>query len=674
MTHKILFADEDYDFETLIRQTFKQEIRTGEIEVLFVYDAERAIEKIRSEDLISLVYADWDLPKGGGLKVLERVRELDLPDRILKLGLFSGNLSLDQARTAMKLGAFDIISKPIEMEEMRRSIWQALEEVRKVSAGKEAAKELEETMRARILAEESEKLKEDFFSNVAHELRTPLTLIVGPLEKLIPEVRDPEHRDKLNTILRNGRRLLELGNQLLDISKLEANNMRTNLFAIDLVRLAEEIMSNFSILAEEKGVVLKTSFHKPSFITDLDPGKMVNIINNLVSNAIKFTLEGGSVSLRIFDPGKIGTIGIAVKDTGIGIPANLVDKIFDRFYQVDRPWGKQIKGTGIGLSLVYQLVKLHDGDITCQSIEGIGTEFTILLPVRHTGADPIGVEDLSMLTGHAPEFISPIEREPDAAPEISEDDDDSKPLIAVIEDNPEMRDYIADILGDDYLVAEAGDGIAGVKLVREKVPDLVITDIMLPGISGYEVCKILKTEETTSHIPVIMLTAKVQVSDRITGLEQGADDYLTKPFYSRELLSRVKNLIELRKLLFEKYRSDLLLKPGHIEAKSMEESFLLKVKEVVQQHIKDDQFGVEQLCYEIGLSRTQVHRKLTALTGNSASHFIRVYRLETAMDLLRQNAAPIGEIAYLVGFSSPSYFTKCFTEQFGITPREVKKV
>lgn len=516
-------------------------------------------------------------------------------------------------------------------------------------------------------------VKSDFFSNVTHEFRTPLTLILGHLDQVIPNITDERAKKELVVVKRNAKLLEKLINQLLDIAKIEADKMDLDLRKGNVVPFLNEIQRSFASLADRKGVGLKFEFKQEEINMDFDPDKIELIFYNLLSNAFKFT-DKGEVSLTVDTEQKDGVdyCKLVVQDTGIGIVEEQIPKVFDRFYQSENSRWRKNKGTGIGLALVKDLVDLHEGHIDLKSISGVGTEITILLPIvqklmnQDTEIEIPALEPIDPDLEVAADFV--------AAPQtLSEEEINAQNIALIIEDNDDIRNFLRLTLEPTYRVFEAVDGEQGIEKAVEIIPDIIVCDVMMPGKDGFDVTKHLKKQEKTSHIPIILLTAKAGVENRIAGLETGADAYVPKPFSSEELHARIKNLIDGRKKLKEKYSRSLLVKPDVAAEPSMEEKFLMRVKAVVDEHLDDEKFSVEELSKEVGMSRAQLHRKLIALTGKSASRFVRNYRLEHAYQLLQNKVGTVSEIAYRVGYSSPAYFTKCFTEDFGISPSQVKK-
>jgi signal transduction histidine kinase/DNA-binding response OmpR family regulator len=513
---------------------------------------------------------------------------------------------------------------------------------------------------------EAEKLKEldgmksRFFANISHEFRTPLTLILGPLDKLLTKTDDNECIQSLNVMQRNARRLQRLINQLLNLSKLEAGEMKLIAGERNIINLVRGYVHSFESLAKQKNIRLKFTSDDERTLIYVDNDKIEKILYNLLSNAFKFTPEGGEISVSvlthpvkpIYKEGTKGGVNIIVADTGPGIPPDKVKHVFDRFYQANNGYSGDQEGTGIGLALTQELVKLHHGDIFVESKEGKGT--TLVPEIQLPEHDQLQESDQAK----------------DGMPE-----DDARPLLLIVEDNDDLRSYIRSYLDDEYRIHEAVDGELGLQSAIKKVPDLIISDVMMPKMDGYQLCRKLKSDERTSHIPVIMLTAKAAREDKLEGLEIGADDFLTKPFDPAELQVRIKNLIEQRQNLREKYLRDFKLYPQAIEeeAVSMDEKFLQKAVEAVQDNISDSEFTVEVFGEKMAMSRMQLHRKITALTGHTANEFIRNLRLQKAAQLILKHTGDIAEIAYDTGFTTPSYFTECFRKYFGKSPTDYQK-
>jgi signal transduction histidine kinase/DNA-binding response OmpR family regulator len=541
--------------------------------------------------------------------------------------------------------------------------------------------ELEQVHAAKL--EELDQMKSRFFANISHEFRTPLTLILGPLEQMISGKLKKDVRDQYKIMRRNANRLLQLINQLLDLSKLEDGKLKLQAQKIEIVALLRGLVQAFESLAVLKNITLKFEPNLDAIELYVDLDKFEKIINNLLSNAFKFTPEGGKVTVSIGHPpqsplegGSKGGVYILVSNTGPDIPAEYLEKIFDRFYQAE-DW--EHEGSGIGLTLTKELVELHHGKIQVESIPGIRTTFSVFLPLgkEHLESDQIVESDYIERDGELREVVPSGERDTELV-DGQLDDKRSKsaeklPLILIVEDNIDLRRYLADIFKNDAKVVEAVNGEEGFNISIRQIPDLIISDVMMPKMDGFELCKKLKTDERTSHIPVILMTARAAKEDKLEGLETGADDYIAKPFEAEELLVRVSNLIEQRRLLRKRFTGVKGLRPQDIAVNSADQRFLQKALNIIERHLSDPGFGAERFSREMALSRVQLHRKLQALTDQSASEFARTIRLNRAAQLLREKTDNISQIAYEVGFSNPSHFSISFRKQFGLSPREYIK-
>lgn len=531
--------------------------------------------------------------------------------------------------------------------------------------------------RNRLLVEkgqEVDRMKSRFFTNISHEFRTPLTLILGPIPGILARTEDPATRNQLTVMNKNAGRLLELINQLLELSKIESGSVVLQVSRSDVVTVLKGVTLSFHSITEQRGIDLVMDVSPEKLEVNFDRSKFETVLTNLLANAFKFTPPEGQITVtsrlvqRMMKKSRREFIEISVTDTGSGIPEEDIGNIFNRFYQSDNSQLLQQEGSGIGLALSKEFVELHGGSIQAFSRMGKGTTVVFDIPVdipdSDAVVDEVGEKRYTMVTigeGNGEE------------PGRDEDTThlETKPMVLVVEDHPEVLDYIREILKEGYAVLTARDGEEGIAKAMETIPDLIISDVMMPMKDGYEVSRTLKGDERTSHIPIILLTARSGSNDRIGGLKSQADDYVTKPFVPAELLARVENLIESRKRLKEKYKKESTLKPSEIAENSIDEKFLQKLVDIVEREIGNEHFGVEQLSQEIGMSRSQLHRKLKALLDQGPNQFIRTFRLKRAHDLLKQRAATTSEIAYRVGFSSPSYFTKCFQEHFGYVPTDL---
>ncbi|MCF0072847.1 response regulator [Dyadobacter sp. CY261] len=530
---------------------------------------------------------------------------------------------------------------------------------------------------------EINRLKSDFFANITHEFRTPLTLILSPLEHWLTNMPDSDpYASPFRSMQRNGRRLLHLVNQLLDLSKLEAGRMQLDVQPGDLIHFVKRVAGSFVSIAGRSGITFRIVVPEGSLWLSFDGDKLEKVLNNLLSNAFKFTPSHGQIfiSLQISpipeiqrEPSEKPFVWVELKvtDNGPGLPADQLERIFDRFHQIDNSLAREHEGSGIGLALARELVELHQGRITASSSLGQGSEFVVSLPLEMLHAaqfvqqSTAPIEAMSIQSDEAAD--APVSDEPAS---IISNQDPETPLVLIVEDHADLRDFIKHALTEHSgcRTVEAINGAEGYQLAQEQIPDLIISDIMMPKMDGIELCQRLKTHQNTSHIPVILLTAKTSVENRLQGLETGADDYLTKPFEVKELLIRVGNLIEGRRRLKERYSREVVLQPVNIAISSVDEQFLSRAMAVIEQFMSDENFNVETFGKEIGMSRMQLYRKLQALTGQSPSDFVKTIRLQRAAQLLSANSGTVSQIADQVGFTSHSYFSKCFQEQYGKTP------
>jgi len=574
--------------------------------------------------------------------------------------LFSIYLALDFARTNQELS-----NKLAEVQDL--SDKALAQEAEKLELITQQAEKLEKTVIERTAQvqkqadqlQELDQVKSRFFINLTHEFRMPLTLILGPAKQILARENNEETITDAGTISRNVDRLLKLINQLLDLSKLEAGKMELNNTPAELVSLTRRNVLLFQSLAEQKAIKMGFEANQDTVFVSIDQAKLEGIFYNLLSNAIKFTEPEGLIAVELKASGD--HFDLLVTDTGIGIPENKMPYIFDRFYQVDSSDTRAQEGTGIGLAITKELTELMGGQLTVHSIPGEGTTVQVTLPMHRTDAPYVVAEQINESSA----LSATVDR---AA--IPAQVNDEQPLVLVIEDNFELRKFVGSVLTDKYQVIEAANGEEGVKLGLEHIPDLVITDLMMPLMNGYQVCASLKSDEKTSHIPVVMLTAKSDTDSRIAGLETRADAYLSKPFDQRELLATIENLIALRRQLQDKYKKSNIWHTDNNNIPSMEQVFLEKIKRSVEAHLDDEQYCVDQLGDEIGMSRVQLHRKLKGLTNQSPGELIRVFRLQRAFELLKQRAGTVSEVAYRVGFSNPNSFSTSFSKHFGFAPSE----
>ena len=546
-------------------------------------------------------------------------------------------------------------------------------------------KEIEQREASRLT--ELDKLKTNLYTSITHEFRTPLTLILGPVRKLLHQpnkVSTSDMMTNLNLIEQNGKQLLSLVNQILDLQKLEASQLAPQYEQGDVMAFLHYLVDSFQSLVERKNISLEFESYPNAMVMDYDKDKLQKICSNLLANAVKFTQDAGSIKFIAHADDQ--WLAIDVIDTGIGIPKENLDTIFNLFYQVDNTSTRRQDGTGIGLTLVKELVELLGGKISVDSEPNKGTAFHVRLPVRHES--PVSLNQPVHFREEIQQMSNGLVHSTET---LSTDINNSMPLILVVEDNPDVARYLGTCLEGIYRIEYAIDGRAGIERAIELIPDIVISDVMMPEADGFEVCRFLKEDPRTSHIPVILLTALSDVRDRLEGLRRGADAYLTKPFYEEELLITIEQLLKLRQILRHRYADLSLIVPGpdgaiHDELVispssrpnesfdwPMEDAFMIRLLAVITDHMDDAEFTVEELNKKMGMSNTQLFRKLKALTDLSANQLIRHVRLGRAKELLQHSDLTVAEIAYQTGFTDPSYFTRIFSREVGVTPTEFLK-
>jgi len=525
----------------------------------------------------------------------------------------------------------------------------------------------------RQMTEEMERMTQtqlQFFTDVSHELRTPLTLIAGPTDQLLEDdTVQGAHRMMLEMVRRNTRILIQLVGEILDFRKVQNNKAHLHLNRFALQRELATWANDFRAVAARRKITIDVdaSEVRQDAVIIADRDKLEHIYFNLMSNALKYTPEGGRITTALSYDGK--QYVLSVSDTGKGIEEEALPHLFDRFFQARGAVG----GTGIGLSLVKAYVDLHHGDIRVESNEGEGTRFFISLPATQPGYDPAKDREARPVAerelvddSYVPEDINAKE----AADRITnaEDFDADRPLVLIIDDNNGMRAYLRSILKDRYNVSEAADGRQGLEKARREVPKLIVCDVMMPVMDGLEFTRQLKEDIATSHIPVVLLTARSLPEQREKGYETGADSYLTKPFSGQVLLSRIDNLLRSRMLLRSLFSGDKAEAAEEERLCSQDKTFVTRLREIIQQHLADSDFSVERLGEEIGLSRVQLYRKVKVLTGKTPVELLRKARLMKARTMVTTTDRSIAEIAYATGFTSPSYFNKCFKDEFGVSP------
>ncbi|HVI44666.1 MAG TPA: two-component regulator propeller domain-containing protein [Chitinophaga sp.] len=524
--------------------------------------------------------------------------------------------------------------------------------------------EVEQQRREAERAHAIEQVKTKFFTNVSHELRTPLSLIISPLDTIIKNTDDEVRRKQLGLVLRNAKRLLNLVNQLLDFRKMEVEAIRLHLAMGDIVQFIRDISQSFTDIAEKK----KITFNFTSAIDNLeiyfDKDKIEKILFNLLSNAFKYTPDNGVITLHLSCDQPSGSednamLVIEVQDTGIGIPENQQQKIFERFFQTDVPADMANQGTGIGLAITKEFVKLHHGVITVKSAPGHGTRFTVRIPAKK-------ICDTAMRS------TTPLITEEDATQMLSEETRKNGKMktILLVEDNEDLRFYLKDNLRSKYHIEEATNGQEGWEKVKRCNPDLIVSDIMMPLLDGIDLVKNIRTETETAHIPVILLTAVGDESRQLQAFSAGANDYIIKPFTFEILDSRIKNLLAQQKLLQKRFQKQIEVNPAEITVTSVDETFLQHALDVIEKQMDNPDFSVEDFSAAMYMNRVTLYRKILALTGRSPLEFIRSIRLKRAAQLLEKSGMTVAEIAYKVGFNNPKQFSKCFKEEFKVLPSQ----
>ena len=518
---------------------------------------------------------------------------------------------------------------------------------------------------------EIDEMKFRFFTNVSHEFRTPLTLIINPIEKLLKEAKTDEEKSVLSIIQRNANGLLELVNQLLDFRKLDVHKDTLNLAVGDVVTYIKDICYSFTDMANQKMISFSFSTSIQEFQMEFDPAKMKKIIYNLLSNAFKFTPKGGKIdvnmSLIVQQDNEQKTLRIDISDTGTGIPEKDLNRIFDRFYRVENAENGHQTGTGVGLHIVSEYVKLHEGSINVESQIGKGSVFTIQIPAR------LHIQEEIISLGLDLQEKSNEPKVEEETTLIAEDSRNKLPLMLIVDDNEDFREFISSMFIENYRILKAEDGKIAYQLILEKMPDLVISDVMMPNMDGFELCRLMKQDIRISHIPIILLTAKDGEENKYHGLESGAEDYIPKPFNMEMLSLKVKKIVDRQKKIRDQFKHKVDITLGEVQIVSLDEKFVKKAVALVEANISTSEFLVEDLCREMGMSRVYFYKKILALTDKTPSEFIRFIRLKRAADLLEKSQLFVNEVAFQVGFNDPKYFRKYFKDEFGVSPNEYKK-
>jgi signal transduction histidine kinase/ligand-binding sensor domain-containing protein/DNA-binding response OmpR family regulator len=536
---------------------------------------------------------------------------------------------------------------------------------------------------------ELDQMKLNFFINVSHEFRTPLTLILNPVDKILSSFNDPEEVKKSALIIqRSSRRLLHLVNQLLDLRKMDLGKNPLEISRMDIVKFSKDIFLLFEDLAKAKGINFVFDAPKKQLHGMFDPDKIEKILTNLLSNALKFTETGGKITLSLselkaeknktflwfFTKKEIEReVEIRVADTGIGLKREQLNEIFQRFFHAD----SSKSGTGIGLNFIKSLVELHKGEILVESEYEVGSTFIVRLPadlaVEKTQSANLNESsnyELDKISITSTEYEIAISND-EVDNEVVTDNKSNRPVVLIVEDNKELRNHLKSELSYQFQVKEAANGLLGLKMIKKYYPDIVISDVMMPEMDGFEMCRQAKNDIETSHIPIILLTARSLEEDRIEGYDTGADEYLSKPFNINVLKARIKNLLEARKRAKERFASiGTILPSSEITTNSIDEAFLDKTTKIVMDNISDPDFSLEDIIKLLGIGRSQFYRKISSITGQNPSNFIRTIRLKYASEMLLTQKYSVKELTHLCGFNSSAYFTKTFKELFGMTPTQ----
>ena len=511
--------------------------------------------------------------------------------------------------------------------------------------------------RADKILRDADANKLRFLANISHEIRTPLTILVSPLQRLASEKEKAINKEHLSLMFKNANKLQKFVNQLLDLSSDSVKEKSVEKKIQDFGDLFSITIAMFQSQAKDKQINFIVESNPGKLIFSFDYEKMEAIVTNLLDNAFKFTPSGGTILVAYSKQND--DLILKVKDSGIGIPKKEQSEIFKRFYQSEKNTNGHFDGVGIGLSLVKEYVSLHDGSIEVNSNEGNGSEFIVQIPIKEQNEEAIKER---------------IELFPNTTGQNQDVNRKSKKIkqqcILIVEDNKDLRDYISFLFNEQYKILQTSNGKDGIETALSENPDIIISDVMMPGINGFELTHKIKSNIATSHIPVLLLTAKNQGKDKIEGFESGADDYIVKPFNEKELILKVANIIQTRQKQKEVFKKKITVIPREVEFNSLDEQFILKISEIIEKNLSNAEFTVEQLCENMSMSRRSLYRKLKSLTDMNPSSFIRTYRLKKASQLISSKKVSVSEAAFQTGFENLSYFSKCFKEEFNKLPSE----
>ncbi|MGD2035211.1 MAG: ATP-binding protein, partial [Bacteroidales bacterium] len=526
-----------------------------------------------------------------------------------------------------------------------------------------------------------------FFTSISHEFKTPLSLIIGPLETLINSTRS-KVKEQLLVILRNARRLLQLTNNLMDLRKLEEGITRLKIHHGDILKCTQEIAGYFTIRLNKRGITLHIDAGDAPVYGWFDAEKLETILLNLLSNAIKHTPDNGKITIKIncCDSAESVTrypetntkarpdiryIEVMVIDYGTGILPEELPFVFDKFYQTQSGYSYKKSGTGIGLTLTKGLVELHRGTIRAESQPGKETRFVFMLPIDREAYAPGEIDDKPSKPEGVELSIDEYETFESGRDNLEEPAaKENRYKILIVEDNDELRAFLSNELSRTYNVIQAENGETGIKLALGKIPDLILSDVIMPGCSGIDLCKTVKTHVKTCHIPVILLTAKATAPDQIEGTETGADAYISKPFNLQLLYAKINQLILTRKKLYARFSQDVYILPNQLAEDEMDQAFLQRLIDYIIANISNNNLNVDQLADALNMSHSKLYRRVKRLSGKTLIEFIKIIRLKQAIILMESKKLTLAEIAYKTGFSSPAYFTKSFKDQYGKPPSE----
>ena len=686
MVPKILVVDDEPQFERLVLQRFRRQLRAGAFEFVFANNGKTALQVLAEQPDIQAVLSDINMPEMDGLELITTIHA-EYP--MLRVVIVSAYGDMDNMRQAMNQGAFDFVTKPIDFANLEATIKKTLREVEVIHKAKEAEKLA--LKNEQLL--ELDQLKSELFTNIAHEFRTPLTVILGMADQI--KTAPDDWLDKgVTMIRRNGGQLLHLVNELLELRQLEAGKLKLNAIHSNVVHYVKYIAESFRPMMESKDLMLHQLFSKDELLMDYDPERLLTILSNLLSNAIKYTPSGGHIYLQLDQATESKIQGeaaraylkLSVKDSGIGIAEEDLPQLFERYFQADigaealESLGSgQLARSGVGLAFAAQLAQLMGGVIEVDSKLGEGSTFTLWVPIRKEQAQGEIKTSTKSLVKEIASYSS-LEAVESVLTDSSSTSTD-KPLLLLVEDNADIREYLISILSNNYQLQVAKDGEQGIEMALAQIPDAIISDVMMPKKDGLELCDSLKNNPLTSHIPILLLTAKADDLSRIEGLKRGADAYISKPFKAEELQIRLEQQLALRKRLQEYFSTKMLDSSSASNTQednplfsNLEDSFIASFHQSLEENIEDENFGITEMCKAMAMSRAQLHRKIKALTGLSTSHYMRAIRLQKARQLLEKTDLNISEVSYRVGFKDPKYFSRTYSEVYGFAPTETPKV